>query len=103
MCWLKLASQPASQQYQLAPRSSGAQDVEWREEVAGGVTGLRLLLLMEDSRPGSVGRPTHTLGSQANMTIEETMLRQTDFYNLNASMQEQSKVRILRNVRFELC
>ena len=26
------------------------------------------------------------------MTIEETMLRQTDFYNLNASMQEQSKV-----------
>ena len=28
----------------------------------------------------------------ANMTIEERMLRQADFYNLNASMQEQSKV-----------
>ena len=26
------------------------------------------------------------------MTIEETMLRQAEFYNLNASMQEQSKV-----------
>ena len=36
------------------------------------------------------------------MTIEETMLRQADFYNLNATMQEQSKVGHceLRNVSF---
>ena len=103
MCvgWSWLASSISSLRAHLVPKMWSV----GRRWAGGGVTGLRLLLLMEDSRPGSVGRPTHTytVGSQANMTIEETMLRQTEFYNLNASMQEQSKVRELRNVRFELC
>ena len=71
-----------------------AQDVEGGEGTS--------LLLMEDSRPGSVEQRRHqptmstsdwlTSDCPANMTIEETMLRQAEFYNLNASMQEQSKV-----------